>query len=111
VSLARHHGARSALSCTCNHESKSAVLRHTRLLDVAASNFSSASVRLSMASVSPSDSSDSNWQSDDASADERPVASAACDDHTDTARNLLVFAADKAGMQVQTIARRYTYLN
>jgi hypothetical protein len=53
-----------------------------------------------MASVSPSESSDCNWHSDDASADERPPASAARDDHADAARNLLVFAADKAGMQV-----------
>ena len=56
---------------------------------------------MAAAAVSPSASSDDDWESDGSAAEAQALAA---DDHShggsDAARNLLVFAADKAGMQV-----------
>ena len=51
-----------------------------------------------MSALSPSPSSDDDWSSDCSSAADADTAPPR---ETDAARDLLVFAADKAGMQVQ----------
>jgi len=66
------------------------------------------SSRMAAAAVSPSASSDDDWDSDGSTAEE--AAAADCSRGggvVDAARNLLVFAADKAGMQVAPACTRH----